>query len=74
MNQTYQAWTLCAKSLVNPGIPGKSGNPGFANNQGYQGLTRLPDFLVNQANPGNPGKSGNPGAVNNQGYQGLTRL
>ena len=71
MNQTYQAWTLCAKSLVNPGIPGKSGNPGFANNQG---LTRLPDFLVNQANPGNPGKSGNPGAVNNQGYQGLTRL
>ena len=65
---------LCAKSLVNPGIPGKSGNPGFANSQGYQGITRLPDFLVNQTYPGNPGTSGNPGAINNQGYQGLTRL
>ena len=71
VNQTYQAWTLCAKSLVNPGIPGKFGNPGLANNQGYQGITRLPDVLVNRANPG---KSGNPGSVNNQGYQGLIRL
>ena len=41
LNQTYQALTLCAKSLVNPGIPGRSGNPGFANNQGYRGITRL---------------------------------
>ena len=41
LNQTYQALTLCAKSLVNPGIPGRSGNPDFANNEGYRGITRL---------------------------------
>ena len=30
MNQAYQALTKCAKSLVNQGIPGKSGKPGYS--------------------------------------------
>ena len=33
MNKAYQALTKCAKSLVNQGIAGKSGKPGYSKNQ-----------------------------------------
>ena len=33
MNQAYQARTIRAKSMVNQGIPGKYGKPGYYSNQ-----------------------------------------
>ena len=33
MNQACQARTICAKSMVNQGIPGKHGKPGYYSNQ-----------------------------------------
>ena len=46
------------KSLVNPGFPGKPGNRGCLNNQGYPGT--FFDYNI-WVNPGNLGFSKKPG-------------
>ena len=35
---------MCKKPVVNQGIPGKSGKPGYSKNQKNQTLTRLLKF------------------------------
>ena len=84
-NQAYLAFklglpdfTICVKSLVNQGIPGKPGKPGYPKNQENQTLTKvlnepgLPDFTIcakSLVNQGIPGKSGKPGYSKNQNNQ-----
>ena len=79
-NQTFLVFkpglpdlTICAKSLVNQGIPGK---PGYPKNQENQTLTRLLKFwmnfticaksLVYQGIPGKSGKRGYSKNLENQ--------
>ena len=70
----FPDFTICAKSLVNQGIPGKSGKPGYSKNQEInepdfnQALKvlnepGLPDFTIcakSLVNQGIPGKLGKP--------------
>ena len=73
--------TICSKSLVNHGIPGKSGKLGYSKNQKTRLINQalkvlnepgLPDFTISAkslVNQGIPGKLGRPGHYSNQENQ-----